>query len=124
MSLDKARRLIQRGFLQTLRRSSYPNKLCKKGRSQDILYQKGSGNSKELAKQTKNIFLDIALSMCPAQQIEFFVKELGSERVLFGTDNPFIDPRAQVGRVGLAQIPHKDKVNIFSANVRRFIDFR
>ncbi len=84
----------------------------------------GSYHAVELAKQTKNIFLDIALSMCPAQQIEFFVKELGSERVLFGTDNPFIDPRAQVGRVGLAQITHKDKVNIFSANVRRFIDFR
>lgn len=83
MSLDKARRLIQRGFLQTLRRSSYPNKLCKKGRSQDIFYQKGSGNSKELAKQTKNIFLDIALSMCPAQQIEFFVKELGIKHTPF-----------------------------------------
>jgi D-3-phosphoglycerate dehydrogenase len=83
MSLDKARRLIQRGFLQTLRRSSYPNKLCKKGRSHDILYQKGSGNSKELAKQTKNIFLDIALSMCPAQQIEFFVKELGIKHTPF-----------------------------------------
>jgi predicted TIM-barrel fold metal-dependent hydrolase len=83
----------------------------------------GSVHAVEIAQKIQNIFLDITLSMCPAQQIEFFVKEIGSKRVLFGTDNPFIDPRPQVGRVGLAQISDEDKVNIFGANVRRHISF-
>lgn len=83
----------------------------------------GSVHAVELALSAPNIYLDIALSMCPARQIEFFVKELGSERVLFGTDNPFIDPRPQIGRVGLARISHQDKVNIFGVNARRLIRF-
>ena len=83
----------------------------------------GSYHAVELAKENKNIFLDITLSMAPARQIEFFVSEIGSERVIFGTDNPFIDPRPQIGRVGLADVSHQDRVNIFSANAHGMIDF-
>lgn len=83
----------------------------------------GSFHAVELAQEIENIFLDLALSMCPAQQVEFFVREVGSARVLFGTDNPFIDPRAQIGRVGLARISQEDRINIFSANARRSINF-
>ncbi|MEW5902372.1 MAG: amidohydrolase family protein [Acidobacteriota bacterium] len=81
----------------------------------------GSVRAAELAREIKNIFLDITLSMCPAGQIEYFVREVGSRRVLFGTDNPFIDPRPQVGRVGLARISEEDKINIFGANARRLV---
>ncbi|MEN6561780.1 MAG: amidohydrolase family protein [Acidobacteriota bacterium] len=83
----------------------------------------GSRHAVELAAAVPNIFLDITLSMCPARQIEFFVKEIGAERVLFGTDNPFIDPRPQIGRVGLADIPLAAKIDIFGANARRSLDF-
>ena len=83
----------------------------------------GSYHAVELAKESENIFLDIALSTVPARQIEFFVSEIGSERVIFGTDNPYLDPRPQIGRVGLADISHFDRVNIFSANAHRMIDF-
>ena len=83
----------------------------------------GSRRAVELALQVPNIYLDLTLSMCPARQVEFFVKEVGAERVLFGTDNPFLDPRPQVGRVALADISPRDKVNIFGANARRLIRF-
>ena len=83
----------------------------------------GSRHAAELAGEVPNIYLDLTLSMCPARQIEFFVKEVGSERVLFGTDNPFLDPRPQVGRVALADISMGDKVNIFGKNARRLIRF-
>jgi predicted TIM-barrel fold metal-dependent hydrolase len=83
----------------------------------------GSIHAVELAQKVENIFLDITLSMCPAQQVEFFVREVGSARVLFGTDNPFIDPRPQIGRVALARISDADKVNIFGGNARRHIRF-
>lgn len=83
----------------------------------------GSFKACQIAKELANISLDITLSMCPARQIEFFVKEVGSERVLFGTDNPFIDPRPQIGRVCLAEITQRDRENIFSANAKKLINF-
>jgi uncharacterized protein len=83
----------------------------------------GSIHAVEIAQRVQNIYLDLTLSMCPAQQVEFFVREVGSERVLFGTDNPFIDPRPQIGRVALARIKDEEKVNIFGANARRHIRF-
>ena len=83
----------------------------------------GSYHSVELAQELPNIFLDVTLSMAPAGQLEFFVREVGSERVLFGTDNPFFDPRPQVGRVGLAGISREDKMNIFRNNALRLAKF-
>jgi len=83
----------------------------------------GGPHGIEIAEEVPNFFLDITMSMCPAHQIEFFVKEIGADRVLFGTDNPFIDPKPQIGRVFLADISHEDRVKIVSGNARRFIDF-
>jgi predicted TIM-barrel fold metal-dependent hydrolase len=83
----------------------------------------GSRRAVEIAQESPSIYLDLTLSMGPARQVEFFVKEVGSERVLFGTDNPFLDPRPQIGRVGLADISHQDRINIWSANARRLIAF-
>ncbi|RKY89098.1 hypothetical protein DRQ09_01935 [candidate division KSB1 bacterium] len=83
----------------------------------------GSYKAVEIAKKLPNVFLDIAISMRPARQIEFLVKEIGSERIFFGTDNPFLDPRPQIGRVCLADISQKDKENIFSKNARKYIEF-
>ncbi len=81
----------------------------------------GSRRAVEIARESPNVFLDTTLSMCPARQIEFFVGEVGSERILFGTDNPFIDPRPQIGRVGLAQISLQNKIDIFGGNARRLL---
>ena len=77
----------------------------------------------EIATMLPNVFLDLTVSMIPGRQIEFFVKEIGSERVMFGTDNPFIDPRPQIGRLCLADIEQKDRINIAGANARRYITF-
>jgi len=83
----------------------------------------GGYRAVEIAQEIPNVYLDITLSMCPARQIEFFVREVGSERVMFATDNPFIDPRPNIGRVALADISHEDRVNIFGRNARRLIEF-
>jgi predicted TIM-barrel fold metal-dependent hydrolase len=83
----------------------------------------GSRRAVEIAREVPNVFLDIALSMCPARQIEYFVEEIGPERILFGTDNPFIDPRPQVGRVGLAGITLQAKIAIFGENAKRNFGF-
>ena len=76
-----------------------------------------------IAQSLPNVFLDLTISFCPARQIEFFIEQIGSERIFFGTDNPFIDPRPQIGRVFLADISRSDMVNIVGGNARRYIQF-
>jgi predicted TIM-barrel fold metal-dependent hydrolase len=83
----------------------------------------GGPHGMEIAGELPNVFLDITMSMCPARQLEYFVKTAGADRVLFGTDNPFIDPRPQIGRLFLADISHEDRVKIAGGNARRYIDF-
>ena len=83
----------------------------------------GTTHGLELTADLPNVIFDITMSMCPARQIEFLVDAVGADRVLFGTDNPFIDPKPQMGRVFLADISHEDMVKIVSGNARRFIDF-
>lgn len=83
----------------------------------------GGVRAVEIAREVPNVFLDLTISFCPARQIEFFVKEVGSERVILGTDNPFIDPRPQIGRVFLADISREDMLNIVGGNARRYISF-
>ena len=77
----------------------------------------------EIADELPNVYLDITMSMCPARQLEYFVESVGADRVLFGTDNPFIDPRPQIGRLFLADISREDKEKIAGGNVRKYIDF-
>ncbi|MFC1650519.1 amidohydrolase family protein [Candidatus Latescibacterota bacterium] len=79
----------------------------------------GGRRAVEIAIESPNVFLDITMSMCPARQIEFFVGEVGSERVIFATDNPFIDPRPSIGRIALAEISREDMINIFGGNAKR-----
>jgi len=83
----------------------------------------GSHHAVEIARELPNVFLDLTLSMIPARQVEYFVAEVGADRVIFGTDNPFIDPRPQIGRLCLADISQEDRVKIMGGNARRYIDF-
>ena len=77
----------------------------------------------EIARELPNVFLDLTLSMIPARQVEYFVAEVGADRVIFGTDNPFIDPRPQIGRLCLADIAQEDREKIMGGNVRKYVDF-
>ena len=83
----------------------------------------GSYRAVEIAQEFPNVFLDLTLSYCVAQQVEFFVKEIGADRIIFGTDNPFLDPRPQIGKLFLAGIPQEDKVKIAGENAKRYINF-
>ncbi|MCL4417383.1 MAG: amidohydrolase family protein [Actinobacteria bacterium] len=64
----------------------------------------------------KNIFVDLAGDIFYSGMIELFVKEIGSERVLFGTDIPWCDPLYQVINVINSGISDKDRENIFFSN--------
>jgi len=76
----------------------------------------------EVAKKHKNIYLDIASSQPHFGILERFVNEVGAERVLFGTDVPFLEPACQIGKVAFARITENQKRQILGLNMRNLLD--
>ena len=75
-----------------------------------------------LAKQYPNIYLEITYTAVCNGIIEFIVGEIGSERVIYGSDTAMRDPFPQFGWVAYADISEQGKRNILGRNMRRILD--
>jgi uncharacterized protein len=71
------------------------------------------------AKLYPNVMLDTTGSGLTYDAIPEVVRRLGAERIMFGTDNPFIDPRPGLGRMLLARISDDEKRLILGLNAKR-----
>lgn len=69
----------------------------------------------EAVLSTPNVHVDIAYQAEPATT-EFFVREVGAGRVLFGSDAPFFPPADVIASVERADIDDADREAIFSGN--------
>lgn len=76
----------------------------------------------DVATQFDNIYLDLTGSFHYEGIVELMVKEVGANKVLFGTDAPFLDPRPAVGRIGYADIPDEDKQKILGLNMKKIME--
>ena len=76
----------------------------------------------ELAKKFSNVFCEITYTAVTNGAIEFLVNELGSEKIIYGSDTSMRDPFPQFGWVAYADIAEKDKRNILGKNMRKIID--
>jgi predicted TIM-barrel fold metal-dependent hydrolase len=72
-----------------------------------------------VARAAANVYLDLTKSLMHRGMVEVMVAGVGADRVLFGTDLPFIGCAGQVGHVAAARIPDEDKRRIFGLNARR-----
>jgi predicted TIM-barrel fold metal-dependent hydrolase len=75
--------------------------------------------SAELARAHEQLYLDLTTSRLPFGILEMLVARIGADRILFGTDMPFIDPRPKLGYVAFARISDDDKRKILGLNTRR-----
>ena len=85
-----------------------------------------SGSSKpekyvEYARKYPNVWLELCYSRAPYGVPECFVREVGAERVLFGSDAPWMSMQQQLGRVLFADISDADKRTILVQNPRRIL---
>lgn len=76
-----------------------------------------------VAKEFPNVYLDTCGSQHYYGSLERLVSAVGAERILFGTDLPFIDPRPQLGRVLFSTISDDDKRLILGLNALRLFNF-
>ena len=75
----------------------------------------------EVARQHDNLYLDTASSQPHIGMIERFVREVGADRVLFGSDIPLLEPAAQLGRIAYARIKETDKEKILGLNAKELL---
>lgn len=72
----------------------------------------------ELAEQFDRVWLDLTGSRLVYGGLERMVARVGADRILWGTDNPFIDPRPGLGRVLAADLSEDEKRKILGGNAR------
>ncbi|MBN2557114.1 MAG: amidohydrolase family protein [Clostridia bacterium] len=76
----------------------------------------------DVIKTRNNVFGDTALSMMMERNIEWLVEIAGADKVLYGTDMPFIDPRACLGRILGAHISVPDRERILGMNFNEILE--
>ena len=72
-----------------------------------------------LVKDRPNIYVDTPVSLLPLGTVERLVEEFGVDRVLFGTDMPYLNGGGQIGKVLLAKLDDETKKTILSGNAKR-----
>ena len=82
----------------------------------------GARQSIEAGRKYPNIYPEITGSTIVYGTLERMVRELGADRVLFGTDLPFLDPRPQIGRVAFAKISDEEKRLVLGLNAQRIFN--
>jgi uncharacterized protein len=72
-------------------------------------------------RSLSNVFLDTAGSDPTAGFINMAVREVGADRILYGTDCGGRSFASQIGKVASADIPEADRQKIFRGNLRRLL---
>ena len=75
----------------------------------------------EMVASVPNTYLDICASCSDLGRVEAFVGAVGPERVLFGTDNPFLEPSHCLSQVQAADLSAADRGLILGGNILRLI---
>lgn len=75
----------------------------------------------EMAKKNPNVYLEITLTSVTYRVIEFMVRHIGADRVLFGTDQPMRDPIPQFGWMAYSHCTVAEKKKMFGLNMQRIL---
>ncbi|MCX7598922.1 MAG: amidohydrolase family protein [Armatimonadetes bacterium] len=73
----------------------------------------------QAAVEYPNVYLDLCGSAMHYGALEYMVAQVGAERILHGSDNPFLDPRPPLGRVLMARITDDQKRLILGLNAKQ-----
>jgi predicted TIM-barrel fold metal-dependent hydrolase len=74
-----------------------------------------------VAREHPNVYLELTAAYKVAGIIERMVKEVGSHKVLFGTDLPWFDPHYCIGCVCFSHITDEDRRDILHRNAERLL---
>ena len=81
----------------------------------------GRREAVEVAQARENIYLEICGSTLTCAELEWMVEQAGAERVVFGTDSPWLDPRFVFGKVVLSQLSDGQLRLVLGENIARLL---
>lgn len=73
-----------------------------------------------LLKNHQNVYTDISIQ--PAEHIKTLIEKIGRERILFGTDYPFVTQAFSILSVLRATDNENERMSIFSENAKRLLN--
>lgn len=73
----------------------------------------------DAVRKYTNIYLETCSSLAWYGLIERLVQKAGADRVVFGTDMPFMSPDQQIGRILFARISDDEKRNVLGLNAEQ-----
>ncbi|TDD68334.1 amidohydrolase [Jiangella aurantiaca] len=88
------------------------------------LWQDGFDRAARLAAAHPNLYLEICGSRLTTRWLERLVAVAGADRVLFGTDACFLDPRLGLGKVRHARLSDADRALVLGGNAARLLGRR
>jgi hypothetical protein len=73
------------------------------------------------AREHENVYLDLCAAYRVNGVVERMVKEVGSHKIVFGTDQPWFDPHYCAGSVCFSHITDEDRHNIMHRNAEKLM---
>jgi predicted TIM-barrel fold metal-dependent hydrolase len=73
-----------------------------------------------MAKRHPNIYLDTG-AVVLTRYLEQAVKEVGPERIVFGSDEPEVDCRIEIFKVRMLKLPRAQEAMILGGNMQRLL---
>ena len=77
-----------------------------------------------VAKESPNLYLDPCASWADADKLAMAVREIGAERVLFGSDYSLFDPAHTLGMIHEADLTKEERDLILGGNAQRLFGKR
>ncbi len=74
----------------------------------------------EMAKRYPNVYLDTG-AVVLTRYIEQAVRELGAEKVIFGSDEPEVDCRLEIFKIRMLKLPKTQEELILGGNMQRLL---
>ncbi|MDA0837694.1 MAG: amidohydrolase family protein [Planctomycetota bacterium] len=97
--------------------------MCEKYPQANMLFaHAGSANREayaQWANDLPNAYIDLVFSAQPYRNVEYFVAKVPAEKILFGSDMPFLSLAQQIGKVLYARISDDAKRKLLSGSARQ-----
>ncbi|MFC1526161.1 amidohydrolase family protein [Candidatus Latescibacterota bacterium] len=75
----------------------------------------------QLARDFPNVYLELTAVLDDRGAVELFVREAGSEKIIFGTDSPWFNHHNYIGALLGAEMADDDRRNILYRNALRLL---
>lgn len=76
-------------------------------------------DSAQVARDHQHVYLELTAAYSVRGALEIMIEHAGSEKILFGTDHPWFDPRYGIGCILSAYMTDEDRRNILYRNAQR-----